>query len=73
MEAILVAPVRTALRLTQFFVFIKLTLDIVAMQEHCVFCSDPQGWLLHLLKKLRHILCRQKETDLSLFQIFNLF
>jgi hypothetical protein len=49
MEAILVKPVRTALRLLKFDVFIKYTLDILVIQEHCLFCSDPQGWLLHFI------------------------
>jgi len=50
MEAILLKPVRTALRLPKFAVVIKFTLDILVIQEHRVFCSDLQGWLPHLIQ-----------------------
>jgi hypothetical protein len=48
-EAILVDLLRTALRLPKFAGVLKFTPDIQVMQEHCVFCSDPQGWILHLV------------------------
>ena len=73
MEAILVKPVRTALRLPKFAVVITFTLDILVIQEHCVFCLDSQGGFPHLMQTLRNILCLQNKINSSWFQTFAVF